>query len=264
MAALLRSLTPKRAIPRIIHQVWFQIGDGPAAPPAEYTAMRESWRALHPGWQFMDWDLAKSRALLRKHYPRFLPLFDRYKRDIFRIDSIRYFVLHHYGGFYVDTDVTCLRSIEELCSVSTRRAAGSPVPEVVLALNRYTKDSMPLYNNHFMGSVAGATFFRECIDRLPLTATLVQTEKHSYTSTMLTAGPLFLTTIASFQRKHGRIHTLSYQEEVTLFTHHEKHSWQLTRSIIGDVARMTGFVTALTLGGIVLKKALVVKDVGAG
>lgn len=37
-------------------------------------------------------------------YPWFLETFDSYPYPIQRADAIRYFVLHHFGGIYIDLD----------------------------------------------------------------------------------------------------------------------------------------------------------------
>jgi len=45
------------------------------------------------------------RALLTDgRYLWFLETFDAYPYPIQRADAIRYFVLHHYGGIYIDLD----------------------------------------------------------------------------------------------------------------------------------------------------------------
>jgi mannosyltransferase OCH1-like enzyme len=39
-----------------------------------------------------------------KEYPWFLETWDNYRFPIQRADSIRYFILAHHGGIYVDLD----------------------------------------------------------------------------------------------------------------------------------------------------------------
>lgn len=53
---------------------------------------------------------------MAKHYPSFLPTFDSYKYPIQRADAIRYFVLHRFGGIYMDLDVGCKRDFAPLLS----------------------------------------------------------------------------------------------------------------------------------------------------
>lgn len=54
--------------------------------------------------QFQLWTNEKSREFIAAEYPWFLETFDGYKYPIQRADSIRYFVLAHYGGTYIDLD----------------------------------------------------------------------------------------------------------------------------------------------------------------
>jgi mannosyltransferase OCH1-like enzyme len=44
-------------------------------------------------------------------YPWFLETFDGYPYPIQRADAIRYFVLHHFGGIYIDLDDVRIREI---------------------------------------------------------------------------------------------------------------------------------------------------------
>ena len=50
------------------------------------------------------WTNEKAREFIAHEYPWFLDTFDGYKFPIQRADSIRYFVLAHYGGTYIDLD----------------------------------------------------------------------------------------------------------------------------------------------------------------
>jgi mannosyltransferase OCH1-like enzyme len=54
------------------------------------------------------WTNEKSREFIAAEYPWFLETFDGYKYPIQRADSIRYFVLAHYGGTYIDLDDVCI------------------------------------------------------------------------------------------------------------------------------------------------------------
>jgi hypothetical protein len=62
----------------------------------------------------MLWTDASSREFIAGHYPWFLDTFDNYTYPIQRADAIRYFVLHHYGGIYLDLDIGCLRPLDPL------------------------------------------------------------------------------------------------------------------------------------------------------
>jgi inositol phosphorylceramide mannosyltransferase catalytic subunit len=45
-----------------------------------------------------------SRDLLTNEYPWFVETWDHYRFPIQRADSIRYFILAHHGGIYIDLD----------------------------------------------------------------------------------------------------------------------------------------------------------------
>src|SRR4051812_26017051 len=64
--------------------------------------------------EYMLWTDASSREFIAKHYSWFLDTFDAYKYSIQRADAIRYFVLHRFGGIYLDLDIGCLRPLDPL------------------------------------------------------------------------------------------------------------------------------------------------------
>ncbi|KAK9824259.1 hypothetical protein WJX72_009027 [[Myrmecia] bisecta] len=80
-------------------------------PYVNLRAWRNSCLFYNPGWQAMFHDKTTSKALLTEHYSWFLPTWDQYNTDIVRADSIRPFLLHHYGGLFLDLDVSCFRNV---------------------------------------------------------------------------------------------------------------------------------------------------------
>lgn len=100
---------PTEKIPRIIHQTWKD-----EHLPPRWQAIRDECAAMHPDYEYMLWTDAESRKFIAQHYDWFLPVFDGYPYPIQRADAIRYFVLHHYGGIYMDLDIGCLRRFDPL------------------------------------------------------------------------------------------------------------------------------------------------------
>ncbi|PWN86755.1 hypothetical protein FA10DRAFT_222873, partial [Acaromyces ingoldii] len=82
--------------------------------PPQWQAMRDECAQMHPDYQYMLWTDAESRNFLVEHYPWFVAVFDAYPYPIQRADAIRYFVLYHYGGIYMDLDVGCRRPCDPL------------------------------------------------------------------------------------------------------------------------------------------------------
>lgn len=55
---------------------------------------------------------AAAAGLLQDHYPWFLPTYLAYPYHIQRVDAIRYFLLYHYGGVYIDLDMGCRKRLD--------------------------------------------------------------------------------------------------------------------------------------------------------
>jgi mannosyltransferase OCH1-like enzyme len=96
-------------IPRILHQTW-QSND----IPEDWRAFHQSWRTHNPAWEFMFWTDAGARNFIATGYPWFLETYDAYQAPVMRADSLRYFLLGHYGGVYADMDYECLRPLDEI------------------------------------------------------------------------------------------------------------------------------------------------------
>ena len=100
---------PPEKIPRIIHQTWKDKN-----LPPQWQLVRDECARMHPDYEYRLWTDADSRQFIEEYYPWFLPIFDSYPYNIQRADAIRYFILHKYGGIYMDLDVGCLRRFDPL------------------------------------------------------------------------------------------------------------------------------------------------------
>ncbi len=100
--------TGAMSIPRILHQTWKD-----DSPPEPLRTWQQTWRDHHPDWDYRLWTDADNRAFLTEHYPWFLPIFDAYPEPVMRADAVRYFLLLHFGGLYVDLDFECLRPFDD-------------------------------------------------------------------------------------------------------------------------------------------------------
>jgi hypothetical protein len=96
-------------IPRVLHQTWKS-----ETIPSKWKKISEACRSMMPDYEYMLWTDASSREFIAEYYPWFLDTFDNYEYVIQRADVIRYFVLHHYGGIYLDLDIGCLRPLDPL------------------------------------------------------------------------------------------------------------------------------------------------------
>ncbi len=92
------------SIPRVFHRVW--VGHEPM--PEEFVRFGETWARHHPGWEMRLWTEDNLPELRRRE------ILEPHRMPAERADILRYEVVWRYGGVYVDTDMECLRPIDEL------------------------------------------------------------------------------------------------------------------------------------------------------
>ncbi|KAJ5109805.1 Mannosyl phosphorylinositol ceramide synthase SUR1 [Penicillium argentinense] len=197
-------------IPKIIHQTYKN-----ETIPEVWRDAQQSCIDLHPDYEYILWTNEKSREFIAAEYPWFLDTFDGYKYPIQRADSIRYFVLAHYGGTYIDLDDGCNRRLDPL-----------------LAYPAWVRRTVPTgISNDAMGSVPQHPFFLRVIE-------LLQQYDRSwllpYITVMYSTGPLFLSVIWKEYMldkpvESGRVRILMQDEynrfSWSFFTHHTGNSW---------------------------------------
>lgn len=155
-------------VPRILHQTWKT-----DVLPEEWAGASQACREMHPDYEYMLWTDAKSRQLIADHYPWFLSTFDGYKYKIQRADAIRYFVLHHFGGVYMDLDMGCLRPMDPLLKYQVILPKTIPVG----------------VSNDLMTSTVGHPFMEQVIRAL---ITFDINYILNYPTVMFTTGPMFM------------------------------------------------------------------------
>lgn len=132
-------------VPSIIHQIWldehaaatpsavsftgseeFEHIQNYTTLPSRYDAAHQSCVALHPGWEFKLWTSEAATSFVSQEYPSILAHYQSYRQTIQRTNILRYLVLHHYGGVYLDLDISCRQSLESLRSVGWLTPAAHP------------------------------------------------------------------------------------------------------------------------------------------
>ncbi|CAO1620637.1 unnamed protein product [Parajaminaea phylloscopi] len=159
---------PPEKIPRIIHQTWKE-----DVLPPKWQAVRQGCADMHPDYEYMLWTDASSRAFIAEHYSWFLTVFDSYPFAIQRADAIRYFVLHHYGGIYMDLDIGCNRRLDPLLRF-----------EIILPVTRPVGVS-----NDLIFASKGHPFMDQVIHNL---VTFNHRYLTHYPTVMFSTGPMFV------------------------------------------------------------------------
>ncbi|KAI9847834.1 MAG: hypothetical protein M1837_001727 [Sclerophora amabilis] len=198
-------------IPKIIHQTYIN-----ESLPAHWKGAQQSCIDLHDDYEYKLWTDAKSREFIANEYPWFIDTFDNYDYPIQRADAIRYFVLAHFGGVYIDLDDGCNRRLDPLLSYPA-----------------WVRRTVPTgISNDVLGAVPQHPFFLRVIESL-------QNYNHNwqvpYITVMYSTGPLFLSVVWKeyirwgINNEQGRVRILMpdhyNKHSWSFFTHHRGNSW---------------------------------------
>ena len=99
--------------PRIIHQIFLQEGRN-SSLSNKYGDAVASCQKLHADWTHMLWTDDNATGFMGEYYPEIAPHYQGYAQSIQRANILRYALLHHFGGVYLDLDVTCLEPLDGL------------------------------------------------------------------------------------------------------------------------------------------------------
>ena len=92
------------SIPRVVHACWF----GGAAKPAGARRAAQSWRSTLEGWEVREWH----EGNLKLPSNRYVDWCVTMKRWAYLSDYARAFLLHEFGGVYVDYDVVVKQPLD--------------------------------------------------------------------------------------------------------------------------------------------------------
>ena len=103
-------------VPQIIHQVF--LTEGQDTGLEKYDEAITSCQDLHQNWTHHLWTDESANAFMAEHQPRLWQHYSGYRQSIQRANILRYALLEHFGGVYLDLDVTCLKPLDDLRQVS--------------------------------------------------------------------------------------------------------------------------------------------------
>lgn len=181
---------PNSTLPRIVHQQW-KVAD----LPEPFARWRNATLAAFPaarGYTHMLWTDASARQLIAEHYGFFLEVYDGFPYDIVRADAARVFMLHRYGGLYLDLDYEPLRDFWAL------------LPDDAPALVQAYKLLEESHQNSLMSSPAGHPFWAEA---WRLMAERARQPRRRYAKVVDMAGPRLIDAAAE-RFGGGPVHTL--------------------------------------------------------
>ncbi|PYH42983.1 glycosyltransferase family 32 protein [Aspergillus saccharolyticus JOP 1030-1] len=170
-------------IPLILHQT--------AATeniPERWQNSQQSCVEVYANYQYMLWTDESARDFISKHYPWFLPTWDTYTFPIQRADALRYFVLYHYGGIYLDMDTWCIQPIPVQALLNDN-------PGRDLAIFKSTTPTG--VTNDFLVTTPRHPVYGAAIAKLPDSAQFTHpwARLQPYSAIMASAGPMFLSLV---------------------------------------------------------------------
>jgi len=181
-------------IPKIIHQTWKN-----EKIPDRWKEAVESCKEKNKDYKYILWTDKSMKEFVKKEFPEFYKTYTEYPHNIQRCDSFRFLVLYKYGGFYMDMDVICKKSLNTFRKYDL----------VLVKSGNY--DTL---TNSFMGSTRENKFMEYCMNKL------IQ-HKDSYSllgkhlHIMHTTGPFFINDRAKefmLSKKKDNYYLLSKEE----------------------------------------------------
>jgi mannosyltransferase OCH1-like enzyme len=73
--------------------------------PDSWSLGVKKCREFNPDWLYCHWTDEELASFIDSEYPDFRSTYDAYPYDIQRSDAVRYLLLYHYGGLYLDLDI---------------------------------------------------------------------------------------------------------------------------------------------------------------
>jgi len=148
--------TRSKAIPRIIHQTWFEDITFDRYP--QLARIQSSWK--NTGWIYRFWTDDTARQYIGENYPtRFLEAFDALIHGAYKADLFRYLVLMKEGGIYADVDVMLEAPLDSFITPSMSFFAARDIP------CEYAGEAYCLWNG-FIGSSPGNPVLVRAVERL--------------------------------------------------------------------------------------------------
>lgn len=163
-------------IPKVFHWIW--VGGKPM--PDMFQAYIRGWMAKHPGWRGCLWgdeltgeEQSIGPSVVQKRRPVLhnQTQYDAAKTLAQKADILRYEILAHKGGVYLDTDMECLKNIEPLLQGIDGFSGAESDTTVAIGI---------------MGCVPGHPLYGELIRELPASFA-------EYENVVVSTGPSFFT-----------------------------------------------------------------------
>lgn len=187
-------------IPKIIHQTWKD-----TVIPEHLKAYVQSWKTLHPDWEYILWTDEMNRAFLSLNFPEFLKVYDNYHAAIQKVDAVRYFILRKMGGLFVDLDFECRKNMVPLLDNAAFVAGMEPPAHAQTHKKEY------IISNAFMASTAEHEFIQRICQELERNDYMKYREEPGFNLILDCAGPFMLSRLYNNFDKKELVKIVSHE-----------------------------------------------------
>lgn len=157
-------------VPKLLHQTWKDKN-----VPEQWRNAQHSCISRHKDYTYKLWTDEDGLDLIKREYPWFLKTYLSYPYQIQRVDAVRYFILHKFGGIYIDLDMGCNTKLDFMRTANFTAPMTYPVG----------------ISNDVMASVPNSPYLERAIHKLAFWNRWMFIK---YIQVMFGTGPMFLTT----------------------------------------------------------------------
>ena len=133
-------------IPKIIIQTWKN-----KTLPDKCINYVQSVKEKNPDYEYLFFDDEGIESFLKTEYPHYYETYKKLPIKIQKIDFFRYIAVYHFGGFYLDLDMFCLKSFDELLQYEII----FPVDDIVPSISSNISSSVPVSSPASFNSILG-------------------------------------------------------------------------------------------------------------
>ena len=197
----------------IIHEMW-----ATSEIPLRWKHSTTTWITMNKDFVYCLWTDAELEAFVVDEHRWLLWTYHSYRYPIQRWDAVRYMLLYHYGGTYVDLDAKCLTPLSVVFAKVPVEAGAIVVPTWPLGL---TQDFIAVRrprNPVLRGVLSGLRRAAASWWYLPL----------PYTSVLFRTGPVYFTRRVNCHYRQEQIFVIppsKYRKCVSYVGGASWHSW---------------------------------------
>ncbi len=102
---------------RHLHQIWNN-----KSVPKAWQRLQQNCQNLNQNYKYTLWTKESLKSLIQDYYPWFSHMYDIYATQDKGLDIVRYFVLYHHGGVFLDIDIGCHKSFDYIVQNISRNS----------------------------------------------------------------------------------------------------------------------------------------------